>query len=90
MAQHTLSASGIAFLVRTGHGVLLTADAMATRTALYERRAQSLDWDCVESGLNLTHIKTEDGDGYRWSTTEDRFITCLCAQCLSTDTDDEP
>lgn len=80
----------VAILTRSVFGVLLTSDALATRTALYERHLQSRLWHCLERGLQLTHITTEDGRGFRWQHDQHCFVPCRCPQCLSTDTDDEP
>jgi hypothetical protein len=85
-----LTETEVTLLARRGLGVHLTPDALATRTALYERQPQSGLWHRLEGGLQLTHVTTQDGRGFRWQQSAYRFVPCACPQCLSTDTDDEP
>ena len=85
-----LTETEVSLLIRSSRGVRLTNDALVTRTALYERSPQSQLWHRLENGLCLTHVKTEDGRGFRWQHDQQRFVRCACPQCLRTDTNDEP
>jgi hypothetical protein len=85
-----LTDTEVTLLTRSGQGVCLTPDALVTRTALYERSPQSQLWHRLAHGLCLAHVKSEDGYGFRWQQSKDRFVRCACPQCVSTDTDDEP